>query len=235
MCRQSLPDSAIYNAQTVIITTGTFFNGLCHIGETNFAAGRRDEKAVTEFLHFLQTSDLRLGRLKTGTPPRLLTQSLDFSKMEYQEPDNLNYLFEFYPHQVSTVPMHATLRTPMKIHMQVIKNNLHRSAMYNGNISGIGPRYCPSIEDKIQPFAAKTSHHVFVEPEGAESDEIYPNGISTSLPLDVQEQYIRTIPDLKMQLLPKQAMPLNMILSIQINCIIRWKLKQFLVFFCRTN
>ena len=112
--------------------------------------------------------------------------------MEYQEPDKLNYLFEFYPVQVhSSHACHIT-HTNEKTHA-VIKNNLHRSAMYNGTISGIGPRYCPSIEDKIHRFAGKNSHHVFVEPEGANSDEIYPNGISTSLPLEVQEEYIRTI------------------------------------------
>jgi tRNA uridine 5-carboxymethylaminomethyl modification enzyme len=182
----------LYTTPTVILTTGTFLNGLCHIGEKNFSAGRRDEKAVTGISQFLKRVGLKLGRLKTGTPPRLLKSSLDFSKMEYQEPDNLNYLFEFYPHKVQSSHVCYITRTNENTH-QVIKDNLHRSAMYNGTISGIGPRYCPSIEDKIHRFASKTSHHVFVEPEGADSDEIYPNGISTSLPLDVQEQYIRTI------------------------------------------
>ncbi|HLJ30846.1 MAG TPA: tRNA uridine-5-carboxymethylaminomethyl(34) synthesis enzyme MnmG [Candidatus Babeliales bacterium] len=183
---------ATFTTTTVILTTGTFLNGLCHIGEKNFSAGRRDEKAVTGISLFLQRAGLRLGRLKTGTPPRLLKSSLDFSKMEYQEPDELNYLFEFYPHQARSSHACYITHTNEQTHA-VIKNNLHRSAMYNGTISGIGPRYCPSIEDKIHRFASKTSHHVFVEPEGADSDEIYPNGISTSLPLDVQEQYIRTI------------------------------------------
>lgn len=181
-----------FTTPTVILTTGTFLNGLCHIGEKNFSAGRRDEKAVTGISQFLKRVGLRLGRLKTGTPPRLLKSSLDFSKMEYQEPDNLNYLFEFYPHQAQSSHACYITHTNENTHA-VIKNNLHRSAMYNGTISGIGPRYCPSIEDKIHRFASKSSHHVFVEPEGADSDEIYPNGISTSLPLDVQEQYIRTI------------------------------------------
>ena len=185
-------DSETFTTQTAILTTGTFLNGLCHIGEKNFSAGRRDEKAVTGISQFLQRASLRLGRLKTGTPPRLLKSSLDFSKMEYQEPDNLNYLFEFHPIKVQSSHACYITHTNEKTH-EVIKNNLHRSAMYNGSISGIGPRYCPSIEDKIHRFAGKNSHHVFVEPEGADSDEIYPNGISTSLPLDVQEQYIRTI------------------------------------------
>jgi tRNA uridine 5-carboxymethylaminomethyl modification enzyme len=182
----------IFTTPTVILTTGTFLNGLCHIGEKNFSAGRRDEKAVTGLSLFLKKTGLRLGRLKTGTPPRLLKSSLDFSKMEYQEPDQLDYLFEFYPHKSNSSHACYITHTNEKTH-QVIKDNLHRSAMYNGNISSIGPRYCPSIEDKISRFATKNSHHVFVEPEGADSDEIYPNGISTSLPLEVQEQYIRTI------------------------------------------
>jgi tRNA uridine 5-carboxymethylaminomethyl modification enzyme len=185
-------DTQTFTTPTAILTTGTFLNGLCHIGEKNFSAGRRDEKAVSGISEFLKRVGLRLGRLKTGTPPRLLKSSLDFSKMEYQEPDNLNYLFEFHPIKVNSSHACYITHTNENTHA-VIKNNLHRSAMYNGNISGIGPRYCPSIEDKIHRFADKKSHHVFVEPEGADSDEIYPNGISTSLPLDVQEQYIRTI------------------------------------------
>lgn len=185
-------DSKTFTTATAIITTGTFLNGLCHIGEKNFSAGRQDEKAVTGISQFLKRAGLNLGRLKTGTPPRLLKSSIDFSKMEYQEPDNLNYLFEFYPIKVDSSHACYITHTNENTHA-VIKNNLHRSAMYNGTISGIGPRYCPSIEDKINRFAGKSSHHIFVEPEGADSDEIYPNGISTSLPLDVQEQYIRTI------------------------------------------
>jgi tRNA uridine 5-carboxymethylaminomethyl modification enzyme len=185
-------NTTTFTTSAVILTTGTFLNGLCHIGEKNFSAGRRDEKAVTGLSLFLKKAGLRLGRLKTGTPPRLLKSSLDFSKMEYQEPDQLNYLFEFYPHTSQSSHACYITHTNENTH-QVIKDNLHRSAMYNGTISGIGPRYCPSIEDKIHRFATKNSHHVFVEPEGADSDEIYPNGISTSLPLEVQEQYIRTI------------------------------------------
>ena len=133
-----------------------------------------------------------MGRLKTGTPPRLLKSSLDFSKMEKQEADNLNYLFEFYPHTVTNTRDCYITYTNKTTH-EIIKKNLHLSAMYSGNISGIGPRYCPSIEDKVARFGDKEAHHVFVEPEGADSDEIYPNGISTSLPLDVQKAYIQSI------------------------------------------
>jgi tRNA uridine 5-carboxymethylaminomethyl modification enzyme len=181
-----------YTAPTVILTTGTFLNGKIHIGQHNYAAGRRDEESVAHLSNFLHSLKLQMGRLKTGTPPRLLKSSLDFSKMEYQEADNLNHLFEFYPHAVkNSRPCYIT-HTNERTH-EVIKKNLHLSAMYNGNIKGIGPRYCPSIEDKIGRFPDKQSHHVFVEPEGASSEEIYPNGISTSLPLEVQQEYVRTI------------------------------------------
>lgn len=187
-----LHDGTELITSSVVITTGTFLNGKIHIGQNNYEGGRRSEKAVTTLSNFLKNSGLKLGRLKTGTPPRLLTESLDFSKMEFQEPDNLNFLFEFYPHKaVSSRPCYIT-HTNEKTH-EIIRNNLGRSAMYSGNIEGIGPRYCPSIEDKISRFAHKNAHHVFVEPEDASMQEIYPNGLSTSLPADVQEQYIRSI------------------------------------------
>jgi tRNA uridine 5-carboxymethylaminomethyl modification enzyme len=185
-------DGTTFNASSVILTTGTFLNGRVHIGEHNFSAGRRDEKAVFNLSVFLKNLGLQLGRLKTGTPPRLLRSSLDFSKMEYQEADNLDYLFEFHPHQTKSSHACYITHTNEKTHA-IIRENLHRSAMYSGNISGIGPRYCPSIEDKIARFPDKLSHHVFVEPESSTCDEIYPNGISTSLPLDVQEAYIKSI------------------------------------------
>lgn len=185
-------DGAEYLAPCIVITTGTFLNGKIHIGPTNYAAGRQGEEAAISLSFFLQKLGITMGRLKTGTPPRLLRSSLDFDVMEQQEPDNLNYLFEFYPHKsVETRPCFIT-HTNAKTH-EIIKRNLHLSAMYSGNIQGIGPRYCPSIEDKISRFADKTSHHVFVEPEGASSEEIYPNGLSTSLPLEVQREYIQSI------------------------------------------
>ena len=207
-----------YTTQCVVITTGTFLNGKIHIGEENFPAGRRDEQAVTGLSLFLNTMGLKLGRLKTGTPPRILTSSIDFSKMEKQDGDQLNYLFEFYPHKAhSSHPCYIT-HTNEKTH-EVIRNNLHRSAMYNGNIKGIGPRYCPSIEDKIGRFPTKTSHHVFVEPEGAHADEMYPNGISTSLPLEVQYEYVRTIPGFENAIIskPGYAIEYDFVLPNQLN------------------
>ncbi len=186
-------DGAQFLAPCVILTTGTFLNGKVHIGSTvNYSAGRQGEEAVTNLSEVLKNLGIRMGRLKTGTPPRLLKSSVDFSRMERQESDNLNYLFEFHPHKVTgTHPCYIT-HTNEKTH-EIIRKNLHLSAMYSGNITGVGPRYCPSIEDKIGRFADKTSHHVFVEPEGASTEELYPNGISTSLPYDVQLQYVRTI------------------------------------------
>lgn len=195
-------DGSRYTATSVVLTTGTFLNGLVHIGDKNYPAGRRDEQAVTKLAQFLHSLNLEMGRLKTGTPPRLLRDSLDFSKMTVQESDNLEYLYEFTPHKVTnTHDCYITHTTP-ETHA-VIKENLHLSAMYNGNISGIGPRYCPSIEDKIGRFPDKTSHHVFVEPEGASCDEVYPNGISTSLPVEVQEKYIKTIPGFENAIITK--------------------------------
>jgi len=185
-------DGATYIAPTVILTTGTFLNGLIHIGEHNYPAGRRDEETVVGLAEFLKKMNLTMGRLKTGTPPRLLRSSVDFTKMEFQQPDNLTHLFEFYPHNVvSSHPCYIT-HTNKNTH-DIIRKNLHRSAMYNGNIRGVGPRYCPSIEDKIGRFPLKDSHHVFVEPESATCNELYPNGISTSLPADVQKLYVQSI------------------------------------------
>lgn len=187
-----LADGTLVHAPTVVITTGTFLNGKVHIGLQSHAAGRRDEQAVTGLSSFFHKNGIVLGRLKTGTPPRLLTSSIDFGRLEYQEPDNLDRLFEFYPHKVTNKRACYITHTNEKTHT-IIKNNLHLSAMYSGNIRGVGPRYCPSIEDKVGRFPDKTSHHIFVEPEGESVEEIYPNGISTSLPLDIQYEYVRSI------------------------------------------
>ncbi len=180
-------------APSVVITAGTFLNGVVHIGRTRYKAGRRGEEAVYGLSESLaELMGVTLGRLKTGTPPRLLKQTLDYSKFEQQACEKLEYLFEFehFPVQ-EKVPCYVAYTNP-ETH-DVIANNLHLSAMYSGNIKGVGPRYCPSIEDKIGRFKDRTAHHVFIEPEAEFDDEIYPAGISTSLPLDVQYQYIRSI------------------------------------------
>jgi len=196
--------SQTFNAPAVILTTGTFLNGVIHVGKENHKAGRIDEKSVPNLTNSLISAGLKVARLKTGTPPRLLKQSLDFSKMEKQDAASLNYLFEFYPHHVENTHYCYITRTTEKTH-EIIRKNLTSSAMYSGNITGIGPRYCPSIEDKIARFPDKNSHHIFVEPEGAKSDEIYPNGISTSLPYDVQEAYVKSIPGFEDAIITKSG------------------------------
>lgn len=185
-------EGASYTSPTVILTTGTFLNGLIHVGQTNYSAGRQGEEPAITLAHFIKELNLSMGRLKTGTPPRLLRSSLDFSRMERQDSDALDYLFEFSPHRVQGVlPCYIT-HTSIATH-DIIRKNAHLSPIYSGKIKGTAPRYCPSIEDKVNRFASKESHHVFVEPESASSEEMYPNGLSTSLPFEAQRDFIRTI------------------------------------------
>jgi tRNA uridine 5-carboxymethylaminomethyl modification enzyme len=183
---------AKFFASSVVLTSGTFLNGVIHVGSQSHSAGRQGEGAVTALSGFLRRAGLQMDRLKTGTPPRLLKSSIDFSKITYQEPDTLSYLFEFYPIDVVHTQACYITHTNEETHA-IIKRNVKKSAMYSGKIKGKGPRYCPSIEDKVIRFPEKTSHTVFVEPEGAHSDEVYPSGLSTSLPLAIQEQYIQSI------------------------------------------
>jgi len=183
--------------RTVILTPGTFLGGLMHFGMKETAGGRIGESPSLALAENLKELGFDLGRLKTGTPARLIRQSIDYSSLEAQCGDEPPLPFSFHP-QVKVenqVCCHIT-RTNEKTH-EVIRRNLDRSPLYSGKITGVGPRYCPSIEDKIHKFPDKTSHQVFLEPEGVESDVVYPNGISTSLPEDVQLEYIRTIPGLE--------------------------------------
>lgn len=182
----------IWTASNVILTTGTFLNGLIHVGTESYPAGRRGEKAATKLSNFLTKLNLRMGRLKTGTPPRLDTSTIDFSQLEKQDSHKLSHLFEFRPIAVDSTHACYIAHTNETAH-QIIRENLNKSAMYSGNIKGTGPRYCPSIEDKIARFAHKQSHHIFVEPETAEMVETYPSGISTSMPEDVQKDFIHAI------------------------------------------
>lgn len=181
-----------YYAPTVILTTGTFLNGLIHVGQKNYTAGRQGEEAATILPSFIEKLGLSTGRLKTGTPPRLVRSSLDFSKMERQGSDDLGYLFEFYPHKVVHKMDCYVTHTNEQTH-ETLRKNWKLSPIFTGNIKGIPPRYCPSIEDKISRFPDKISHHVFVEPESALSQEVYPNGLSTSLPINIQREFIQTI------------------------------------------
>lgn len=185
-------EGATYTAPTVVLTTGTFLNGLIHTGQVNYSGGRQAEEASTGLPKFLKSLNLRMGRLKTGTPARLLRSSIDFSAMEQQGSDELDYLFEFTPHKVTHKMDCFVTYTNQNTH-DVIKKNFHLSPIFTGHITGTPPRYCPSIEDKISRFAHKDAHHIFVEPESASSDEVYPNGLSTSLPLPVQLEFLRTI------------------------------------------
>lgn len=181
-------------ATTVVLTAGTFLNGLIHIGMQNYSGGRAGDPPAIALALRLRDLGLPVGRLKTGTPPRLDARSIDFSVMEEQPGDTPVPVFSFlgnvaqHPKQLPCWITHTNSRTH-----EVIRNNLDRSPMYAGVIEGVGPRYCPSIEDKIHRFADKDSHNVFLEPEGLHTHEIYPNGISTSLPFDVQVEIVRSI------------------------------------------
>jgi tRNA uridine 5-carboxymethylaminomethyl modification enzyme len=183
-----------FHAQTVVLTTGTFLSGLIHIGLRNHPAGRAGDPASVTLASRLRELKLPVGRLKTGTPPRLDARTIDFSVMQPQPGDSPEPVFSFlgrrelHPRQVPCWITHTNARTH-----EIIRAGLDRSPMFTGVIQGVGPRYCPSIEDKIHRFAGKSSHQIFLEPEGLTTTEIYPNGISTSLPFDVQLELVRSI------------------------------------------
>jgi len=186
-----------FGAKSVVLTTGTFLRGMIHIGEEKIPAGRVGEAPSVGISKTLERHNFSLARLKTGTPPRIHRDSIDFSNLEKQEGDNPPIPFSFLNSQVEAPQTSCYITyTNQKTH-EIIQKNLHRSAMYGGHISGTGPRYCPSIEDKIHRFYDKERHQIFLEPEGLDSDLIYPNGISTSLPLDVQIEFLKTIPGLE--------------------------------------
>ncbi|GGX71042.1 tRNA uridine 5-carboxymethylaminomethyl modification enzyme MnmG [Saccharospirillum salsuginis] len=182
------------HAETVVLTAGTFLGGKIHVGLKNYSGGRMGDAPSNALAERLRAMPFRVGRLKTGTPARIDGRSLDYSQLSEQPGDAplpvMSYLgsVDEHPEQVSCWIAHTTEQTH-----DIIRDNLHQSPMYAGEIDGVGPRYCPSIEDKVTRFADKTSHQVFVEPEGLTTYEMYPNGISTSLPFEVQLQFIRTI------------------------------------------
>lgn len=182
------------HARAVVLTVGTFLGGKIHVGFGQYAGGRAGDPPAIALAARLRELDLPVGRLKTGTPPRIDGRSLDYSKMTAQPGDSPVPVFSYlgnaqmHPQQVPCYITHTTQKTH-----DIIQANLHQSPMYAGVIEGVGPRYCPSIEDKVVRFADKSSHQIFVEPEGLTTDEIYPNGISTSLPFDVQIQFVRTL------------------------------------------
>jgi tRNA uridine 5-carboxymethylaminomethyl modification enzyme len=182
----------IYTAKTIVITSGTFLNGLLHMGLTQQEGGRYNEKNVRNLSDQLKKNGIELGRLKTGTPARLDEKSINFSILEEQRSHDLTSLFLYDNEAVVHKKSCFITYTNQNTH-QIILDHAHLSPIYKGDIVGIAPRYCPSIEDKIKRFASKNSHHVFVEPEGMMSNEWYPNGLSTSLPIDVQTKFLRTI------------------------------------------
>ena len=172
----------------IILTTGTFLNGLIHIGDTKTPAGRFKEKPTTGLSEQLQKYNFKIGRLKTGTPPRLDARTINFENLEEQHADEDPYFFSFLTKKNINKQISCRMTyTNEEVH-KIISKNIMKSAMYSGNIKGVGPRYCPSIEDKIKKFADKVRHQIFLEPEGLNDHTIYPNGISTSLPADVQQE-----------------------------------------------
>jgi tRNA uridine 5-carboxymethylaminomethyl modification enzyme len=196
ICGVITNNKTIY-AKSVVLTTGTFLNGVIHIGDQKIPAGRINEEPSYGISARLAEYQFRLGRLKTGTPARLLKSSINFNILEKQAGDEIPTPFSYLNTKINTpqTPCFITYTNPQT--HKIIQDNLHLSAMNSGNISGIGPRYCPSIEDKVKRFYDKDRHQVFLEPEGLDSDLIYPNGISTSLPLEVQEQFLRSISGLE--------------------------------------
>lgn len=190
-------DGRMMRAASVVLTTGTFLNGLIHIGERRIPAGRHGEPPSYGISAQLQSHGLRLGRLKTGTPARLDGRTIGWSRLEEQKGDDQPSPFSFLTRRIETPQVSCFITTTNARGHRIIRENIHRSPMYSGQIEATGPRYCPSIEDKIHRFADKESHQIFLEPEGLEDNTVYPNGISTSLPEDVQEAFIRTIPGLE--------------------------------------
>ena len=181
------------NCKKMILTTGTFLNGLIHIGDKRTPAGRHDEKPSTGLSEQLKKFKIKLGRLKTGTPPRLDGSTINYADLEKQDADNDPEYFSFLTNKTYNKQIACSVTyTNKKVH-EIIKKNLNKSAMYSGIIKGVGPRYCPSIEDKIVKFSDKTRHQIFLEPEGLKDVTVYPNGISTSLPADVQSEILSKI------------------------------------------
>ena len=181
----------------LILTTGTFLNGLIHIGQKQIPAGRFNEKPSTGLSEQLKKYNIKLGRLKTGTPPRLDGTTINYNEIEMQPADTDPYFFSFLTQKLNNNQISCGVTHTNKEVHKIISDNIHLSAMYSGNIKGVGPRYCPSIEDKIVKFKEKEQHQIFLEPEGLKDSTVYPNGISTSLPEDIQLQILAKIKGLE--------------------------------------
>ena len=190
-------DGRRLSAGAVVLTTGTFLNGLIHMGETKIPAGRTGEAPALKLSARLYGLGLRMGRLKTGTPARLDGRSIDWQGLERQAGDDDPVPFSFLTGEIKNPQIACAITATTPATHSIIRANLHRAPMYSGQIESAGPRYCPSIEDKVVRFADRVSHQVFLEPEGLDDDTIYPNGVSTSLPAGVQEAFLRTMPGLE--------------------------------------
>lgn len=192
----STQEGIFYSGKTVILSSGTFMRGLLHIGETHYAGGRAGDKPSVGLSKCLQDHGFKLERLKTGTPPRVNRRTIDFSKAEEQPgEEGIHFSFDAPEPRLPQISCWITYTSPKT--KEIIEKNLHRSPLFSGKIKGVGPRYCPSIEDKIVRFADKERHQIFLEPEGLHTEEVYVNGISSSLPFDVQWEMIQSIPGLE--------------------------------------
>jgi tRNA uridine 5-carboxymethylaminomethyl modification enzyme len=190
-------DGRMIHARAVVITTGTFLRGLIHMGESKIPAGRVGEPPALGLSDRFMSLGLRLGRLKTGTPARLDGRSIDWASLEMQAGDDDPVPFSFLTERIPNRQIACGVTATSEATHAIIRANLHRAPMYSGQIEGVGPRYCPSIEDKVVRFASRTAHQIFLEPEGLDDDTVYPNGVSTSLPAEVQDEFLRTIPGLE--------------------------------------
>lgn len=226
-----------FNTKCVILSSGTFMKGLLHIGETNFSGGRAGDVPSVGLSASLESLGIEIGRLKTGTPPRVNRRSIDFSLTE-EQPGEDGICFSYDPQHTPRLPQiscHITYTTQDT--KKIILDNLHRSPMYSGKIKSVGPRYCPSIEDKMVRFADKERHQLFLEPEGLKTEEIYVNGISSSLPLDVQYAFLKSIPALKNAeiMRPAYAIEYDYVKSGQMNSALESKTIEGLFFAGQIN
>jgi tRNA uridine 5-carboxymethylaminomethyl modification enzyme len=194
-------DNQLYKSKSVILTTGTFLGGVIHIGDEKFSAGRIGDEASNKLSKKIRQLNLPIGRLKTGTPPRIEKDSVDWSKVDMQSADMNPIPFSYMTNKITVKQIKCGITRTTKDTHQIISDNLNLSPVYSGSIEGSGPRYCPSIEDKVNRFQDKESHQIFLEPEGLDSNLIYPNGISTSLPKFVQDSFVKTIPGLEQSII----------------------------------
>ncbi|MFV0368497.1 MAG: tRNA uridine-5-carboxymethylaminomethyl(34) synthesis enzyme MnmG, partial [Hyphomicrobiaceae bacterium] len=197
VCGVILANGQTFRAGAVVLTTGTFLNGLIHLGEKRIPAGRMGAAPALKLSDRLYGLGLQMGRLKTGTPARLMAGSIDWASLEMQPADEDPVPFSFMTERITTPQIACGITTTTAETHDIIRTNLNRSPMYSGQIESVGPRYCPSIEDKVVRFADRSKHQVFLEPEGLDDDTVYPNGVSTSLPEEVQDAFMHTLPGLE--------------------------------------